>query len=296
MKLSFLLSAPVALALAAALTLGGCGDPASSPLPAPSAPESAAPDATQGPEILRFIDAWGEWHETEVRADLPRHDYDWSLLTNENGSVTYADPRYTLRKGVDVSTFQGDIDWEKVKADGYDFAFVRVAFRGYGSAGNLKADANYAQNLRGARAAGLDVGAYVFSQAVNEQEAIEEAEFALELLEGFELTLPVVFDPELIRDDEARTDNVTGAQFTRNALAFCQKIEEAGYDSMIYSNMIWEAFYFDLKALSDYPIWYADYEPIPQTPYPFTFWQCACTGKVDGIQGNADIDVWFQEK
>lgn len=143
----------------------------------------------------------------------------------------------------------------------------------------------------------MDVGVYFFSQAVNEKEASQEAEFVLENLQGYELQLPVVYDPESILDDEARTDDVTGAQFTKNTIVFCEKIKEAGYQPMIYSNMLWEAFQFDLEQLAAYPIWYADYEPLPQTPYAFDIWQYSNEGIVDGIDSAVDLDIQlFQGK
>lgn len=253
--------------------------------------ETATADTLQ---TLRFVDAWGEWHDCIVDPKVPKHTYDWSCLGRDGEWVTYEnDPRYQLRDGVDVSKYQGDIDWEAVKASGIDFAIVRIGYRGYGTAGNIKADAYYAENITGAQQAGIDVGVYFFSQAINEQEAEEEADFVCKLLEGYELQLPVVYDPELIRDDVARTDDVTGEQFTQNTIAFCERIRQAGYQPMIYSNMVWESELFDLKQLQEYPIWYADYEPCPQTPYAFVMWQYTEKGQVDGITGIVDRNVWF---
>lgn len=254
-------------------------------------------EAESEAEILRFVDAWGEWHETEMNPKVEKHTYHLECLKQEDGVISYeGDSRYTMKRGVDVSQHQGVIDWEKVKAAGYDFAFVRMVYRGYGSTGSLNLDKYYYQNIVNAQAAGLCVGVYVFSQAVNEEEALEEAQLVIDNLENLTLELPVVFDPELIREDTARTDHVTGEQFTKNTIAFCEKIKEAGYEPMIYSNMVWEAFLFDLEQLSDYPIWYADYEQIPQTPYKFSFWQYSESGQVDGIQGAVDLDVWFCEE
>ena len=248
-------------------------------------------------EILSFVDAWGEWHEMEINDRVKKHTYDWKCLKRENDMISYeGDGRYTIKKGIDVSQHQGVIDWEKVKAAGYEFAFVRMVYRGYGSAGSLNLDKYYYQNIVKAQEAGLLVGVYVFSQAVNEREALEEAQMVIDNLQDIHLELPVVFDPELIRNDTARTDDVTGEQFTRNTIAFCEKIKEAGYEPMIYSNMVWEAFLFDLEQLSAYPIWYADYEPIPQTPYQFTFWQYSESGQVEGIQGPVDLNIWFCEE
>lgn len=245
-------------------------------------------------EILEFVDAWGEWHETEIDPAIRKHDYNWSCLTNTEAGIQYAgDERYTIRKGIDVSEHQGDIDWGQVKAAGYDFAFLRIGYRGYGEQGTLCADAKFQQNIVNAHNAGVEVGVYLFSQAVSEDEALQEAGLVLEQLQGHSLELPVVFDPERIRDDAARTDNVTGEQFTKNTVLFCEKMKEAGYQPMIYSNMLWEAFEYDMEALADYPIWYADYEPVPQTPYYFSFWQYSEKGSVDGIAGNVDLNVQF---
>ena len=135
------------------------------------------------------------------------------------------------------------------------------------------------------------MGVYFFAQAVNEEEAREEADFVLQNLQGYTLQLPVVYDPESILDDEARTDNVSGEQFTKNTEVFCSAVAEAGYDPMIYANMLWEAFELDLEKLSEYPLWYADYEPAPQTPYHFRFWQYTNVGQVPGITGNADLNI-----
>ena len=242
---------------------------------------------------FRFVDALGEWHETTILSNVAKHPYNWEYLKNDSSGIFYNDSNYTIRKGIDVSYHQGDIDWEKVKSDGYDFAIIRVGYRGYGSSGVVKLDTAFHNNIRNAQKAGLDVGVYFFAQAVNEQEAIEEAQFVLDALEGYKLQLPVVYDPELIRDAVARTDNVSGEQFTKNTIAFCNMIKEAGFEPMIYSNMIWEAFLFDMTQLQEYPFWYADYETIPQTPYDFVMWQYSEKGRVDGIDGNVDLNVWF---
>ncbi|WP_238483768.1 glycoside hydrolase family 25 protein [Anaerosporobacter faecicola] len=246
------------------------------------------------PTTLHFVDAWGEWHDTEINPNLNKHAYDWTCLKNDGQNISYeGDERYTIRKGIDVSYHQGEIDWKKVKADGYEFAIIRVAFRGYGESGSLNLDKCFHTYVKQAHEAGLDVGVYIFSQAINEEEASEEADFVIEALQGITLELPVVFDPELIRDSVARTDDVTGEQFTANTITFCEKVKQAGYEPMIYSNMVWEAELFDLEQLQEYPIWYADYELTPQTPYAFQFWQYSESGKVDGIEGNVDLDVQF---
>ena len=258
-------------------------------------PQSTALETEEledSPEILNFVDAFGESYQVEINPRIKKHDYEFGAFWRDGMKLSYeGDVRYTYRLGVDVSYHQGVIDWDKVKADGYDFAFLRIGYRGYGQSGTINLDKQFIRNIKNAQQAGLEVGVYFFSQAVNEQEAAEEADFVLAQLKGYELQLPVVYDPESILHAKARTDNVTGEQFTKNTIVFCEKMKEAGYEPMIYSNMRWEAYQFDLEALSEYPIWYADYEPLPQTPYHFRFWQYTNEGSVSGIKGAVDLNI-----
>ncbi|MCR4923317.1 MAG: glycoside hydrolase family 25 protein, partial [Lachnospiraceae bacterium] len=219
-----------------------------------------------------------------------------SLFRHEGNKLYYDSDEYDCLQGIDVSHHQGKIDWNKVKDQGYDFTIVRIGYRGYGKEGSLNADREYLNNLNGAREAGLKTGVYFFAQAINEEEALEEADFVLMLLKDLEIDLPVVYDPESILDDIARTDNISGEQFTKNARVFCDRIKEAGYEPMIYSNMLWEAFELDLTKLSDIEIWYADYEALPQTPYHFKYWQYSNEGRVEGIRGDVDLDIMLKEK
>lgn len=150
--------------------------------------------------------------------------------------------------------------------------------------------------MEGALDAGLEVGVYFFSQAVNNAEAFEEAQFVLERLGEGRITGPVVFDTEEIKNAEARTDGLSGEQFTENCITFCDAVEAAGYNTMIYANMKWMAFTLDLARLTEYEKWYADYEAVPQCPYEFSIWQYTESGTVPGIEGNVDINVWFERR
>jgi GH25 family lysozyme M1 (1,4-beta-N-acetylmuramidase) len=248
-------------------------------------------DENTEPPVLYFVDAHGEWHDFYLNEDVPKNEYDIRQFKLDGDRMSYGDSAAPCRLGVDVSHHQGKINWKKVAKDGIDFAILRIGYRGYGQAGTLNPDKQFEANYKGAKAAGLDVGVYFFAQAINEEEAREEAEFVLELLGDRELDLPIVYDPESILDDDARTDNVTGDQFTANSAEFCKTIREAGYEPMIYANMVWEAYELDLSKLSDIPIWYADYEVRPQTPYDFKIWQYTCQGKVAGITGGCDINI-----
>ena len=232
---------------------------------------------------------------SRIVRSVPGNDYDLSAFRKEDGFIVYEAEGYECLRGIDVSSHQGEIDWAAVRAAGIDFVMIRAGFRGYGESGSLNEDGMFRTNLAGARKAGLAAGAYFFSQAINEEEAALEADFVLGILDGEELDLPLVFDTEHIRGDEARTDSVRLSQFTKNALAFCRKVEEAGYAPMIYTNLLWEALVYDMEALSEYPVWYAGYDPVPVTPYRFDLWQYSESGTVPGIEGPVDLDLWIRK-
>jgi len=233
-------------------------------------------------------------HSFPPNEKVRKHPYLKENFKKKGQKIIYIDENYECLYGVDVSRHLGRINWKKVKKSGIDYAFIRIGWRGYES-GILHVDERFHQNIKGALAAGLKVGVYVFSQAINEQEAIEEAELALEEIKGYEISLPIVFDPEHIYPDAARTDNVKGEQFTKNAIAFCEVIKKAGFVPMIYSNLRWQGFVFDMEKIQDYKMWYADYKKLPRTPYDFEFWQFTCEGKIRGIKHHCDIDLWIKK-
>lgn len=249
-------------------------------------------------QVYTFVDVYGQKYEAALLADVPKCTYDYRYLKEENGYKYYEEKEegVSSASGIDVSEFQGEIDWNVVKESGIEFAIIRLGYRGYGAEGRLVLDERFEQNIKGAQAAGLKTGVYFFSQAVSDKEAKEEAEFVLQTLEGRKLELPVVFDTEEIKGDTARTDENTREQFTDNCIIFCDRIEEAGYETMIYANMKWMAFTLYMEELTGYDIWYADYENTPQCPYDFSVWQYSESGSVPGIEGAVDLNVWFQEE
>ncbi|MBS5387522.1 MAG: glycoside hydrolase family 25 protein [Clostridiales bacterium] len=249
-------------------------------------------------QVYTFVDVYGQKYEAALLADVPKCTYDYRYLKEENGYKYYEEKEEGVSSaiGIDVSEFQGEIDWNVVKESGIEFAIIRLGYRGYGAEGRLVLDERFEQNIKGAQAAGLKTGVYFFSQAVSDKEAKEEAEFVLQTLEGRKLELPVVFDTEEIKGDTARTDENTREQFTDNCIIFCDRIEEAGYETMIYANMKWMAFTLYMEELTGYDIWYADYENTPQCPYDFSVWQYSESGSVPGIEGAVDLNVWFQEE
>lgn len=228
----------------------------------------------------------------EINPNVKKHDYIVENFVHNKTLISYEnDPRYTYRLGIDISRHDKKVNWKKVKKAGIDFVFLRVGYRGY-QTGILHVDEVFHRNIKGARKAGLDVGVYVFSQALNEEEAIEEAELCLRETAPYKLQLPIAYDPESVLWEWARTDDITKEQVTKNTLAFCNRIEEAGFEPIIYSNLNWEVNFFDLEKLSKYRIWYADYRKKPKTPYHFDFWQYGGEfGIVPGIKRKVDVDI-----
>ena len=219
---------------------------------------------------------------------------DQTLL--QTGGAFYAyengDDNTTASVGIDVSTYQGTIDWQAVKDAGIDYVIVRAAYRGY-ETGKIVPDDLYEQNICGAADAGLHVGVYLYSQALSEHEAEEEADYLLSLIEGLPVDYPVVYDQEEYTADKARTDGLTGEQATLNALAFCRRVHEAGYIPMIYTNNDWATTMYDMERLDHYPVWYADYTSTPTLPGGFAMWQYTDSGQVPGITGPVDLNLLF---
>lgn len=218
--------------------------------------------------------------------------YDWSNLNHSKGRYTYVEDGTVLsRFGIDVSENQGVIDWNAVADDGVEFAIIRVGYRGI-TEGLIYEDEYVQENLAGARAAGIDIGVYFFSQAISEEEAIEEADFVLSELDGMSLEYPVVFDSEasISNYGTSRTADLSQDQMTAIANAFCDRIEQAGYTAMIYGNTD-DLSRYHLNQL-DADVWYAEYGmPQPTVQTDFVMWQYASDGVIDGIDTAVDLDI-----
>ena len=227
---------------------------------------------------------------------IEENTYDYSRLEKEDEFFVYKDGEGEVisKKGIDVSKFQGEIDWKLVKEDGVEFAILRAGYRGYGN-GKLVLDEMFMENLEGTKAQNIDIGVYFYSQATSKEEAVEEAEMVIEALRGYDVTYPVVLDTELPSGDGARTDGLTNEERTEYILAFCEIIEEAGYIPMVYSNVNWFILKTDYKALSKYDIWLANYDSQPYFPYDFQMWQYSEKGQVNGIEGDVDLNICFKD-
>ena len=231
-------------------------------------------------------------HRIPVNKDLAPNPYDSGDFYSAGGRVYYEGSEYDAVYGIDVSFYQNDIDWEAVKADGIDFAIIRGGYRGC-SEGTLFTDERFYEYIEGALDAGLNVGLYFFSQAVDEDEAREEAEYLISLAEDYDITYPLVFDWEPLNYSYSRTNNFDYSVLTGCALAFCETVADAGYTPMVYLNPSFGYLRYDLTELQDIDIWLAHYTENTNYRYDFKIWQYGSSGSVSGIAGRVDMDIAF---
>lgn len=225
--------------------------------------------------------------------DVPVCSYDTNLLVLDGSTMYYNDPAYAAAIGIDVSSHQGEIDWERVADSGVEFAIIRLGFRGYGQEGTINLDKYFQQNLEGAQRAGLKVGVYFFSQAISVEEAEEEARFVLENLAGASLDYPVVYDWEAVSDSAARTNGLDASTLTDCAIAFCEAVAREGYTPMIYYNGPVGYTRYQLSRLTDYDVWFAQYASQPTMYYDYRIWQYSDSGSVPGIDTRVDMNLAF---
>ena len=197
--------------------------------------------------------------------------------------------------GIDVSQFQKNIDWQQVKDAGIQFVIIRVGGRGYGAEGKIYADDMAQTYYEGAKAAGLKVGVYFFSQAITKAEARQEALYTLQVTEGWELEMPIVYDWEVVEAENSRTRDVDPRVITDCMKAFCEVIEDNGRDVMVYFNPDLSLSSIYLEELTIYDFWLAYYTDWNNYPYKVDMWQYTSTGSVPGIEGNVDINLFFPE-
>lgn len=258
----------------------------------PETPEPE-PDLTQGGRrtLIQKADGTEEW--VLVNPDMNKHTYDFSKLVYEEPLMKYVeDSKTTSFVGVDISKYNGNIDFRKLKNAGIDYAMIRVGSRAYGS-GQITLDDKFEDNINAALTAGLGVGVYFFSQAVTEAEAVEEANFVLEHIKDKKITYPIVFDMEEIENDIARIDGVSVEDKTKIATAFLAHIKAAGHKPMIYGDKEWLLQKIDLTKLKDYDIWLSQVAEKPEYPYRFTMWQYTHDGEIDGVSGAVDLNISF---
>ena len=237
----------------------------------------------------------GTFNFVPINENLQKNDYALENLNIlEDGEVQYMqDGQVVSHKGIDVSKHQGNIDWTKVAADGVEFASIRVGLRGYGTEGKLVEDEYFEQNVKGALQAGIKVGVYFYSQAITDEELLEEANLVLEKVKPYNIELPIVFDVEKVSGGKGRANELSVEERTRLAALFCQTIQDAGYKPMIYHNMEMGTLMLDLGQLEQYDKWFAYYNDDLYYPYAYKVWQYSEKGAVDGINEEVDLNIWF---
>ena len=227
--------------------------------------------------------------------DMPICEYDLSKLKNDkNGYMSYEDDRYKSRLIIDVSSHNGEIDWNKVRESGVDGAMIRLGYRGYGDA-TIVEDECFQKNIAGAKNAGLKVGVYFFSQATTPEEAIEEAEYVTAKIWGRGVSLPVAFDMEPFMGNERFLNHDIKSK-TEMADAFLNVISKFGYEPILYGNPTWLTNDVDISKLTEYPVWLAHYTFSTEWPYAFRMWQFTSQGRVNGISGDVDLNIIFDKK
>ena len=228
---------------------------------------------------------------------VERAEYYWDNLNTDDADnwIYYdADGNAASLRGIDVSKYKARIDWEKVAAAGVEFAIIRLGYRGMNE-GTLTTDEYFLDNIRDATKYGIKVGVYFFSQAIDEEEAIEEAEYVLDAIRGYDVTFPVVIDTEKVTTYNARANGLSMAARTAVCRAFCERIAEEGYIPMIYANTTYMIMGLDLEQLNDYDKWYACYSSDITFPYNFQILQYSDSGSVDGISGKVDLNISFKD-
>ena len=246
-----------------------------------------------GKKILMHDSTYGEIFEP-VYQDVPASTLDLNNLVMRNGYAYYSENGEVISTtGIDVSEYQGEIDWEQVKQAGIDFAFIRIGYRTYGD-GIITYDSAFRRNIEGAQEAGIKVGAYFYSQATNADEAVEEADAVIDALAEYDITYPVVYDWELVYHDNARTDDVSVEALADCCVSFCERVKDSGYTPMIYQNTGTATHKLDLPRIKDYDFWLAEYGDQPSYYYDFKIWQYSNTGSIPGVEGEVDLNICFR--
>jgi len=259
------------------------------------------PDVTPKSEEENFDDGLhykidlsdGSFEWLKIDSTRALNNYDFTKAQISDGKMRYfVDGREASRVGIDVSRYQGDIDYAQVKNAGIQFVMIRIGARGYQS-GQLTVDEYFEKNIQGALAAGLDVGVYFYSQAINATEAVEETNVVRSFLNGRQIKYPVAFVMEPAANDTARTDNLTIDERTQVALSFLSAMRSNGYKTLLYGNEEWLSKKLDMKKLENESVWLSDDTDMTDYPYQFSMWRYSTKGSVPGINGNVNMDISF---
>lgn len=233
-------------------------------------------------------------HKSDIPIDIDSESSEDAKWITENGFKIYNDPDYESVTGIDVSEWVGEVNWQQVKDAGIQFAILRVGYRGYETAWFVF-DNSLHIFLYGCNEVELPVGVYFVSQAINEEEAVEEAEMILENIYGYEVTMPIYIDLEGA-GETARTKDLTREEYTRIINAFCRRIEQEGFRAGVYSNENFIKNHLNWDDLTEWDLWLAKYTKAPSTDHTFNMWQYTESASIPGIEKNCDLNVRIYKK
>ncbi len=243
--------------------------------------------------LIKNSDGTEEW--VLISPYLTKNTYDFTNMSETANLRKYTDNGKKISYvGADISKHNGTVNFRSMKAAGIDYVMIRVGARGY-STGQLSLDDNFVENIEDAIDAGLDIGVYFYSQAVTLEEATQEANFVAQNLAPYKehINYPVAFDMESVPNDKARIDGLSREDKTSISAAFLSGMQAAGYIPMLYGNKEWLIKNIDLAQLQNYDVWLSEDEDIPDYPYQYTMWQYTTTGVLNGITGDANLNICF---
>lgn len=226
---------------------------------------------------------------------LTKNTYDFTRMEDKAGLKRYLENGKKISYvGVDISKQNGDVNFNSVKTAGVDYVMIRLGGRGY-STGQISLDENFKKNIEGAVESGLDVGVYFYSQAITQEEAVQEVNFVIQNLEPYRANVkyPIAFVMEFVANDTARIDGLSKEDKTNIATSFLEGVKAAGYVPMLYGDKEWLIKEIDLAKLQSYDVWLTQEEDIPDYPYQYAMWQYATDGVLNGVTGDANLNICF---
>ena len=240
---------------------------------------------------ITLSDGTKEW--VDINQQWKRNTYDYTNLIRKNNQLQYySGGKKVSFLGIELSKYQKRVNFAAMQAEGVDYCMIRVGARGYAE-GKIQDDEMFETHIAGANAVNMPVGLYFYSQAITEAEAIAEADYVLAKIGQNKITYPIGFYMEPVENDTARIDSLTKEQRTLIAKAFLRRIELAGYTGILYGNEEWLVKKLDLSQLTDYDIWLAEKEDIPDYPYLFSMWQYTRQGEMYGVDGLVNLNISF---
>lgn len=250
--------------------------------------------ATDGKHtLITNRDGSEEW--VLISPYLTKNTLDFTKMEDKAGLKRYMENgRKTSYVGVDISKHTGEVSFSRLKAAGVDYVMIRLGSRGY-STGQITLDENFKENIEGAIEAQLDVGIYFYSQAISQDEAVQEANFVVQNLEPYrgKVKYPVAFNMGFVSNDQSRIEGLSRDDKTAVSVSFLDAVRAAGYVPMVYGDKEWLIKEVDLTKLQNYDVWLSQEEEIPDYPYRYAMWQYNTDGVLNGIDGGADLNICF---